>query len=477
MGLRPDLLMNKNIFRYPGFLPVVIVLVCCMPCTGMGQTISLYEAVNNAIENYPQLRQRQAEVEAGKAHIKTINGYRLPSLMLQDQLNMGTNNALQGPYFSLGVVPSTSGGNSASPVHTTPTTGNIAISFLQWEFYNFGYYRAQQRNAKAQLAVSEANMAGDKYMLTENIISLYLDWLKKYRLLQIQNENMQRAQVVLTAIRANVLSGLKPGVDSTTARAVYSDARIAYLQAENEYNYDKIALSSYTGITATNISPDTSLISPAMLRGPFATQPLDSVPLTQPLLNVYQKQYEQQLADNNTTAKKYLPRLAVDGATWVRNSGISYAGEYPSSLSDGFPYSKYNYLFGLTLSYNIFDLKHRHDQLAEGRYIAESKQSALHTEQLALNRMMQQANLAYTTSLEKLKEIPIQLQSAQQAYGQQMALYRSGLNTLIDVTNAQYALLQAETNYVITQDELLQLLYMRTGLSGQLDIFLQNFKR
>ena len=141
------------------------------------------------------------------------------------------------------------------------------------------------------------------------------------------------------------------------------------------------------------------------------------------------------------------------------------------------PYSKYNYVLALTLTYNLFDLKHRHDELAEGRYQAEAKQGALQTQQLTLNKMMQQANSTYATTLEKLKEIPVQLNSARQAYGQQLALYRSGLNTLIEVTNAQYVLLQAESSYVLTQDELLQLLYIRAGLSGQLDSFLQNFKR
>ena len=101
----------------------------------------------------------------------------------------------------------------------------------------------------------------------------------------------------------------------------------------------------------------------------------------------------------------------------------------------------------------------------------------MQNEALILNRMMQQANATYATTLEKLKELPVQLYSARQAYGQQMALYRSGLNTLIEVTNAQYVLLQAETNDVITRDELLQILYIRAGLSGQSDIFLQNFKR
>ncbi|MFI5195557.1 MAG: TolC family protein [Chitinophagales bacterium] len=444
---------------------------------GNAQTLYLYDAVNKAIINYPLLQQRQAEVFAGRAHVNTVNDYRLPSLVVQDQLNMGTNNALAGPYFSLGMVPSTPGGNINLAANSRPSPGNIAISFLQWELYNFGYYRAQRKEAETQLAVNEANLGGDKYLLMESMVSLYLDWVKKYRLLQIQQENMQRAQVILTAIRANVLSGLKPGVDSSTASATYSDARIAYLQALDEYTYDKITMSSYTGVNTNGIMPDTAFIATALLQNPSLVQLTDSVSAVHPLLNVYQKQYEEQLADNNIISKKYLPRLGLDGAAWVRNSGISYAGVYPESLSDGMPYSKYNYLLGLTLTYNLFDVKHRHDQLIEGRYAAQAKQNALQTQQLALNQMVQQANARYLTTLEKLKELPVQLYSARQAYGQQVALYRSGLNTLIEVTNAQYALLQAETNYVITQDELLQLLYIRAGLGGQLDIFLQKFKR
>ena len=87
------------------------------------------------------------------------------------------------------------------------------------------------------------------------------------------------------------------------------------------------------------------------------------------------------------------------------------------------------------------------------------------------------ADVEIKTNLDKLSEIPYQLDAASKTYAQQLALYKSGLNTLIEVTNAQYVLLQAESNYVITQDELLQLLYIRAGLAGQSDIFLQNFKR
>ena len=468
--------MENKVYR-PGIFGkrIFVLLLSAMPWAGNAQTLNLYDAVNKTVSNYPLLHQRQAEVSAGKAHITTVNGNRLPSLTLQDQIVAGSDNPVQGSYFSLGMIPSTPG--NYNTVHENPYEGNTAISFLKWDFYTFGYYDAQQKEAKAQLGVSEANLNSDRYQLTENIVSLYLDWLKKYRLLQIQDENMQRAQVILTAIRATVMSGLKPGVDSSTASAAYADARISYLQALDNYNYDRIALGTYTGMNTTNLLPDTSIINPSLLQTQANVKLTDSVAPGHPLLDVYQRLYEQQLATNKTIAKQYLPKVGFDGATWLRSSDISPTEVYPDNITGSMPYSRYNYLMGLTLTYDIADLKHRHDAVVENRFKADATQSAMQTQQLTLNNMLQQANSTYATTMEKLKEIPVQLHSAQQAYGQQLALYRAGLNTLIDLTNAQYVLLQTETNYVNMQDQLLQVLYIRAGLGGELDNFLQKFKR
>ncbi len=359
--------MNKN-----NCLRSIAWSICIVCCTSIGanaQILNLYDAVNKAAINYPAIQQRQAEVAAGKAHVTTVKNNRLPALILQDQFDVGTANTEQGAYFSMGLVPSTPGGSPTAPANYNPNPVNLAISSLQWEFYNFGYYKAQAKQAGAQLAVNEANLGSDKYMLTENIISLYLDWLKKYRILQIQEENMGRARIILTAIRATVLSGLKPGVDSSTASAAYSDARLAYLHALDDYNYDRISIASYTGVTANNLMPDTTFISAAILQSPTAMEPADSVPAAHPLLNVYEKQYEQQLADNNTISKKYLPRVSLNGTTWVRNSGISHTGAYPEDVFDGVPYSKYNYLVGAVLTYNLFDLNHRQRRSIEPHHL------------------------------------------------------------------------------------------------------------
>ncbi len=473
--------MDKNIIRYPfkGFTIIVLTIIGVLLCTAVplsAQVLNLYDAVNKTIAYYPLLQQREAEVAANKAHISTVNGNRLPSLKLMEEATGGTSNSLPGGYFSMSTVPSTSGSVRATEKNNV-SSGNIAVSYMNWQFYTFGYYHAQTKEARAQLASTQAVYNADKYLLTENVISVYLDLLKKYRLLQIERENVDRVGTIFNAIKATVVSGLKPGVDSSTASAEYSKARIAYIQALNDYMYGQVAMSSFTGLDTSQVRPDTSVFVPGFLSKIYMFQPIDSINLNHPLLDIYQKQYEQQLANLNTVSKKYLPKLSMEGAGWVRGSSISPTDVYSNNLTDAMLYSRSNYLVGLTVSYNVFDLKHRHDEMVEGRYKVKAQQSALQNEQLNLNRLLQQTNSAYSSTVQKLNELPFELHSSQEAYGQQIALYRSGLNTLIDVTNSLYVLKQTETDVILAQDDLLQLLYMKAGLSNQLDIFLQNFKQ
>ncbi len=454
---------------------LVALIISFLPHVINAQVLTLHDAINKAYTNYPLLKQRQHEIEAAGAHITSVNGGRFPSLTIQDQLTAGTDNALQGGYYSLGIVPSTPG--SYTNIRNSPNAGNVGIALLKWEFVNFGYHNARENEARAQLSLSQSALSRDKYLLTQNLIGTYLDWLKKYNLLQVQQENLQRVQILLTAIRANIMSGLKPGVDSSTAIAAMADARINYLTCLDNFNTAGIALGTLSGIATQHQMPDTGLLSTAYLQ----TENLDlrdtAMAASHPLLDVFQKNIDRQIATNQAIAHKYLPRLGLDAAGWVRSSGISPTGVYPDNLAYGMPYSKNNYLIGITATYNLFDLKHRHDELVEGNYTAEALQSTLEYQQTSLNGLLAQAVGTWSITLEKFKEIPAQLSAARQAYGQQLALYRSGLNTLVELTNAQYALTQAETNYILVQGDLLQLLFIRAGLNNHLDIFLQNFKQ
>lgn len=464
----------------PAFRQLSMCLLVCffVAVSGVldGQTITLNDVVGQALSNYPLLRQRKAEVAMDAAHVTTVQGNRLPGLLLQQQLNAGSDNPVYGAYFSMGLVPSTPG--SYNTLHSAPIAGAVCLATLKWEFCNFGYYKAQGKEANARLQAGQALMEADKYQVKVKVVTLYFEWLKQYRLMLIAADNVARANVILVSIRANVNSGLKPGVDSSIASSSLANAKIGYLQALNSYNSGRIGLSGFTGTTYGEAMPDTSLLrNDAGVNGGYTIPDSRLVPEVHPILNQYRSLVDLQLASNKTISAKYMPKLGLNFTDWVRNTSISPLGVYPDNLTFSFPYSRNNYLAGLNFTYNLADLKHRHDELAEGKLAAEAKQEALKGEQQSLDVLLAQVNAAYSSTMEQLREIPVQLQSARQAYGQQMALYSAGLNTLIEVTNAQYLLQQAETNYVIAEDDVLQLSFMKAALTGQPDIFLQRLKQ
>ena len=448
---------------------VLLHMLIAIPMGGIAQTLSLKEAVDSTLAHYPVLRERQADIARSRAHVTAVQDNRLPALNLQEELTLGTNNSLDGAYFGLGVIPSTTGGVNGADIMQA-NSGNIATAYLQWNFYTFGYYDALQKQALTELAASRSALDRDRYLLSMQVIGLYLDALKKSRLLSVEVENMRRNSTILTAIRAIAAGGMRPGVDSVTAAAAYSDARVSYLKAQRAYTDDKIALSIFTGLDTGRVDPDTT--QGGLIDGDAVAS---AVPLTHPLLDVYQKAYETSLAANRSVSRQYLPKVGLEASGWSRSSSIEPSGAY-GDLSEGWGFQRYNYLFGLSVTYNLFDLKKRHDLLTEGRFDAQAKEARLQEEQLRLDRMLVQANADYDNDIRQLEELGLQRSSAEQAYHQQLVMYQGGLNTLIDVTNALYVLRQSESNYVVSEDQLLQVLFTRAGLSNQLDTFLQTQK-
>jgi outer membrane protein, adhesin transport system len=505
--------MNKciGVYLHRYALHMLLLMLMAMPLTIQAQVLSLNEAIGKAVSNYPLLKQRMDQVEAAKAHVQSVNDNRLPSFNLQEQLTLGTNNAVDGAYFGMGIVPSTTGGVGNDNVWQA-NSGNVATAFLQWNFYNFGYYNALVGQAKSAWAASRSQLDRDKYLLTMQVIGIYLDLLKKARLLEVEKENVERVGAVLTAIRATAAGGLRPGVDSVTEGAAYAQAKIDYLQASNDYSSVKVALSVITGLDTLHMEPDTTLIerisrnAPGLAdSGPSVAEPpgigpsvadppgagpsgarpsgarppgvwgADTISDAHPLLNVYHQQYLATLAQNKSISRQYLPKVGLEAAGWSRSSSIDASGAY-GNLTDGWGYQRQNYLFGLSVTYNLFDLKKRKDQLREGDYQAKASEEALAEQRLQLDKMFRQTEVAYLSVLAKLKELEVQRESAAQAYQQQVALYSGGLTTLLDVTNALYVLHGAEINFVVNQDELSQILCTRAGLDNHLDEFVQQLK-
>ncbi|RFS19187.1 TolC family protein [Chitinophaga silvatica] len=458
--------MNKHI--------IAGKLCCALLClfiytSSTAQTVadsfSLHRAIALTLEHYPAIQAKLSQVKAGEANLIDVKHNWYPSMRLHEQVDVGTDNSIYGSYFTMGIIPSTSGGIRAAN-NNALMSGNIAMAAMQWEIYNFGAYGSQQNEANKALQVTRSDLSNLTNQLTVTVIQQYLDLLRYSALQQIAADNVQRNAAVVRAVTAIVLHGLKPGVDSAVAGAELSKARLNLLDINNKYQQVRVQLSTLTGLDTLEIKPDT--LNTGRLITLLKHQLGDTVS-QHPMLQYYKSILLQQQAKEIVIRKSTLPKLNLMAAGWMRGSSGSFNDIYDKNLWSGLGYSRYNYLLGMGITYNLVDLKRTKEKVAVQQYQSETAAKQLETVKTNLNGLLLQSLTDLRTSEEKLKELPVQLSAAQAAAKQKMALYKGGLTNIIDVTTALFVLNRAETDLIQTRDAAWKALFSAAYASNSIE--------
>jgi len=451
-------------------------LVLSISTSSFGQTkVGLKQAIDSAINNYPELKAKQLETKSADAAVRDAKDERLPSLNVSDQVDIGTANGLDGSYFPMGIIPSTSGGISAENNSKT-FSGNIGVAYMEDELYNFGLNHARIASAESFANITKADYNATSYSLQYQIAQLFFDMLKYRLLTSIQQKNIERYNVLYNYIKAYTGSGIKAGVDSSIANAEVSKAKIQFIQTQEIYNKLRAEFIYYTGIRNKDFEIDTAVyhLPNALLNQLQLNVSADSVSVSNPILLFYNSQWQYALSQEKLIKKSYLPKLYLVGSAWVRGSSISPTDGY-QDLSTGIDYSRYNYMGGLALTYNLFDMVHRRDKVATQYFHAEAINEEMNQQKLVLQSQLQQADIAIQSVLDREKEIPIQLKAARDAFAQKSAQYNAGIANIAELTDASYLLYTAETDAVEIQSDLLNTLLQKAAANNTLNTFLSNF--
>jgi len=437
--------------------------------------ISLKQAIDSVGKNYPGLKVKQMQIKSADYAISDAKHQALPSLKVSDQLDMGTANSIGGSYFPMGIIPSTSGGIRGSN-NSDIASGNVAVGYSEFELATFGLNRARVESAKARSKEAVADYRKTEYWLQYHVTQLYFDLLKYNLLSTIQQKNIDRYQLLYKYIKAYTSSGIKAGVDSSVANAEVSKAKIQFIKTQQLLKQLKSEFVFYTGIRNTSFNIDTNFY-----HLPVSTisqlQMLvsgDTISLGNPLLNYYKSRWDYSLSQEKLIKKSFLPKISVLGAAWSRGSSISSKDVY-GNFSSGFDYSRYNYMLGLALTYNIVDIVHRKDKTNEQYFQTEVVREELSEQKSLLSTQLDQSDIAIQASLDKLREIPVQLKASRDAYAQKLAQYDSGLVTIVELTNVSYLLFSAETDEIEARSELLNTLLQKAVTNNTLNSFISHF--
>jgi adhesin transport system outer membrane protein len=451
-------------------LPLLLIVI--MANAQQSPTVTLKELLNRADQKAPTLISDSAAILIRKAQANETHSNWLPNLNLNYQADIGTSNNTTGPYFGFGIVPSSSGGIHNTNV-TTALSDNLGIAALDWEVYNFGKYAAENRVANSDVTVQENQYAESKYDLEAYTISNYLQLLRLQDFLGIQYRNIQRTQEIRRSIESLAVSGVKAGVDTSFAEAELSKARLNYIELNDQLKQVQLQLAEVSGLPYQSIVADTT-VEISLINQPAAYLFAPDT-ANHPLINFYRSEYQNSLQRENLVKNLYNPKISLEAATWGRGSSVDASGEY-NSLSTGYGFQRGNYLVGVGISYNLFDLRRRQLKLRTQKASTDYAYKKLTEQKQLLSISANQADVEMQTALDRLKEIPNQLRAANAGYRQQLSLYKNGLSNIVDLDAALNILYRAETDYMQAKYDYSNALFQKAITENQVNSVLNLLK-
>ncbi len=434
--------------------------------------VTLKELLNRIDQKAPTLLTDSAAILIRQAEATETRYNWLPNLRLNYQADIGSSNNTIGPYFGFGIVPSSTSGVHTSNVATAAST-NLGIAALDWEVYNFGAYGAANKVANSNITVEQNQFAQSKYNLKAFTISNYLQLLRLQDYLNIQYRNILRNQEIMRSIMSLAKSGVKAGVDTSIAEAELSKARLNYIELDNQQKQVQLQISAVTGISYQSIVPDTS-VEMILINHPTAYLfKVDTA--NHPLINFYRSVYQNSQQREDLVKKQYNPKILLEAAAWGRGSSISPTDQY-NGLSTGYGFQRSDYLVGVGVSYNLFDLKRRQLKLQTQRANTDYAVKKLQEQQQLLSISASQDDVEMQTALNRLHEIPNQLKAANASYRQQLSLYRNGLSNIVDLDAALNILYRAETDYMQAKYDYANALFQKAITENQVNAVLNLLK-
>lgn len=433
--------------------------------------LTLEQAVENALKNYPSILVSQEQINAASAGIQLARTAYLPRVDALAQANRATRNNVFGMLLPQSTIPSISG-----PVLGTNNFGTAwgsAIGTLvTWEPFDFGLRQASVDAAGAARAQQQAALKRTQFDVSAATADAYLTVAAAQETVRAAQAGVDRADVLVRIITALVNAELRPGADASRARAELAAARTQLIQARQAVDVARASLSQFIGTEPAQIA-----ISGAKLLQPPPEQsvaPLDTA--KNPVSLEQNATVEQLRAQLRTLERSYFPRFFLQAAAYARGTGAEVTGTNLGGLNGLAPTTQ-NYAVGLTVDFSVFDIASI--RAREAAQTATIRAEAARYQQIATD--LKARWNASVAALEGARSVaantPVQVAAARDATQQATARYQSGLGTVDQVAEAQRLLTQAEIDDALARLNIWRALLGVATAAGDLQPFLAEVRQ
>lgn len=465
--------------RRISFSTLIFAAFLCAGIAVDGQTLNMKEAIKTAITNYGTIKAKANYVNSTRQTVEQAKREYLPNFTLAAQQDYGNVNGQNGPLSGLGGgLGTASSGPVLGQQNWNAAFGALYLGNVNWDFYTFGRIKEKVNVSKASLRRDQADLDQEIFQHEIRVSAAYLNLLAAQRLTKSQQKNLERATTFKENAVARAKNGLIAGVDSSLAAAEVSNAKIALTKAFDLQQEQANNLGVLLGVAATDFKLDTASINhvpQALLLNDTTVNFAEH-----PVLKYYKDRVNVSDQQVNYFKKLAYPTFSLVGVMQGRGSGFSAdygvdQNAYSKSYGDGINPTRGNYLVGVGVSWNLSTIFKNSPQIKSQRYISRGLENEYELVDQQLHAQLALSATKIKNAMDNYNEAPIQVKAASEAYLQKSTLYKNGLTTLVDLTQALYTLNRAETDRDIAYTNVWQALLIKSAAMGNYNIFINEF--
>lgn len=421
--------------------PFVLSLLTLIPPTCFAQNsqpMTLKEAEQIAIQNHPQIQAATQLAAAARAQVKVVRSVYYPQAFGSATGAVAENNS----RIAAGALN--------NPIVYDRYANGVTVSQL---VSDFGRTHELAKSSNLHAQAQQENVTATRADVLLQVNQAFFGVLRAKAVLQVAQETVKNRQLVADQVSALAKNQLKSDLDVSFANVNLAQAGLLLIQAQNDIQASYAELSTALGY------PDQRTIEPADEPMPSAPPP-DVAPLIQQALRDRPELIGQRLDVNS--AKSY---VAAERDLWMPTiSAIGAAGIVPyreEPLASRYSAAAFNVNIPIFNGHLYGALRNEADARAR------AQEQYLRDAQDRIARDVRTSWLNANSGFQRLSITNQLLQAATQALNLAQARYKLGLGSIVELSQAQLGITQAQIEQASTKyDYEMQLSFLNFQLGA-----------
>ncbi|HEY3305146.1 MAG TPA: TolC family protein [Candidatus Binatia bacterium] len=414
-----------------------------------GKELTVEDAVRNALENHPSIKQARERVGAQAAVLRQQFAAYYPTITIKNTFTDNTDTGLRSTDVD------------KQEVEISPT-----FNFI---LYNFGKREGTVQAARETLSATQYNLKTSADSVVLGVKQAYYSYLQSIALVRVREETVRDRELIVRQAQAFYDVGTRAKIDLVRAQSNLFSAQSDLIAAQNTMRVSWVTLKNAMGLPDLPEQSVTTVTADQVEKFSVTTFPLNleqarsqSFDIRPELLS-FKAQLRAQDQVIATNRRGHLPDLTLDAnAGWSNVSGDSSC---PTRLINDpttnvvtsrrtcttprplFPLDS-SWQVQLSLTIPVFDGFRTTNKVAESvrTYYAVKAQAEQQRQQVALEVEQGYANLV--SAQERIKATRAAEQAARENLELANGRYQVGVGSIIEVTDAQALYVSAEVDYV-----------------------------